>query len=346
MNKKIYIRADGNEIIATGHIMRCLSVAKQLKKLNIEVIFVVADDRPSALIESNGFKVDVLGTVWDNLDKETEIICDYINHNNVEVLLIDTYYVTEDYLQNLSIYTKIVYIDDLRKFTYRVDTIVNYSLFGNKDIYYKLYGSENNCPKLLQGGDYVPLREEFSYAPFNLNQQPKKVLITTGGTDSLNVAGNVLDTVLNNEELQNLEYHVVVGCFNQNKENLNKISTIYSNVFLHENVKNMSEFMRDCDIAISAGGTTLYELCACGIPTICLEIADNQKGAIAWEQNEIMLYAGNAAVDMKQCMATCLDKLIQYNRDYELRRRNSRKMQSLIDGNGARRIAEYVDTLF
>jgi spore coat polysaccharide biosynthesis predicted glycosyltransferase SpsG len=48
------------------------------------------------------------------------------------------------------------------------------------------------------------------------------------------------------------------------------------NVVLHENVSKMSEIMLRSDISISAGGSTLYELCACGTPTLGMVIADNQ----------------------------------------------------------------------
>ncbi len=39
----------------------------------------------------------------------------------------------------------------------------------------------------------------------------------------------------------------------------------------------MKNLMINNDLAISAGGNTLYELCACGIPTIAIIIADNQR---------------------------------------------------------------------
>lgn len=347
MRRRIYIRVDGNEIIATGHVMRCLSVAEQLRKLNIEVNFVVADDRPREMIESRGFRVDVLDTVWNEMDSETEKMIDYVHDNQVQILLLDSYFVTKDYLQNMSQYTKIVYIDDLCAFDYSVHTIVNYYVFGDERHYVQLYENQGNVkvPNLLCGGEFIPLREEFAYQPFQVRTDAKKVLITTGGTDQLNVAGNILERVIQEDSCMELEYHVIVGCFNQNKEHLYALSERHSNIYLHENVTNMSEWMRSCDIAISAGGTTLYELCACGIPTICLEIADNQEGAIAWENRDYMTYAGNACKDMNDCVTRCIEGVQQYMQNYELRLRRSQRMQELIDGNGARRIAEYITTL-
>lgn len=338
----VYIRVDGNEIIATGHVMRCLSVAEQIQKMGVEVTFVVADDRPGKLIEGRGFSVDVLGTIWNELGNEIEKICAYVKEHHVKVLLLDSYFVTEEYLQEIAQYTKIVYIDDLCRFAYPVDTLVNYGAFTNKKVYEDTYQSAGISTHFLMGSCYVPLREEFALQPYEVQRQVKKVLITTGGTDQLNVAGNLLTAVTGNQELMELEYHVIVGCFNQNKKILYALAEQYSNICLHENVDNMADWMRTCDAAVSAAGTTTYELCACGIPSVCLEVADNQNGADAWEKAGYMIYAGNAYKDHEECIRQCVKALLFYKNNYEDRKIKSMRMQSLVDGYGAKRIAEYI----
>ena len=50
----------------------------------------------------------------------------------------------------------------------------------------------------------------------------------------------------------------------------------YPPIKIHKNITNMSDYMRGCEMAVSAGGTTLFELCACGIPTVCFSFAENQ----------------------------------------------------------------------
>ncbi len=341
-DKTIYFRVDGNDIIATGHVMRCMSIAAQVKKLGMNAVFVTADDFPRELIESNGFSVDVIGTVWNDLEKETEVLCGYVTSHNVEVLVIDSYYVTQDYLERLSAITKIVYVDDLFKFAYPVHTVLNHSVFANDDGYRELYIGEN-VPNLLVGGEYIPLREEFSDINRKVSPEVKNVLITTGGTDILNVAGNILKAVDGNEQLMSCVFHVIVGCFNNNKDKLRSIAERSGeHIILHENVNDMSYWMVACDAAISASGSTLYELCACGTPTICVEVADNQKGADNWEKGGYMLYAGNAANNMDECVKECIDKLILYNNNFEKREQMSIKMRELVDGKGAERVAMYI----
>lgn len=339
---KIYIRADGNDVIATGHIMRCLSIALQIRKLGTEVVFVTADESPRSLIESKGFSVDVLGTIWDNLDDETETICRYVDEHNVRVLVVDSYYVTERYLEKLSEITSVVYIDDLYAFAYPVRTLINYGVFADVDKYNELYAGVLK-PDYLIGSKYIPLRDEFADIERDINIEVRKILITTGGTDRLNVAGKLIEKLLLEAGHMAMEYHVIVGCFNNNKDMLYSLAgKSNGQVILHENVTKMSVYMKDCDVAISASGSTLYELCTCGTPTICFEIAPNQEGSKRWEDEGYMLYAGNAAKDMDSCIETCVKHLMWYSDHYNERCRMSSDMQNLVDGKGAYRIAKYL----
>ena len=49
----VYIRTDGNETIATGHLMRCLSIARALKKRGAAVAFLVSDDTSASILQKS-----------------------------------------------------------------------------------------------------------------------------------------------------------------------------------------------------------------------------------------------------------------------------------------------------
>ncbi len=338
---KICIRVDGNEIIATGHVMRCLSIAEQLRNMGAEVIFVVADERPCPIIEGQNFDTYVLNTVWNDMDAETECFCDFLMDNNISTVLLDSYFVTAQYIISVSRVAKICYIDDMNKFIYPVHTVVNYGLNYNGEYETRYRGVGLNT-RFLVGCKYVPLRDEFSYKPYNVREKVNRVLITTGGTDQLGMSYALLEAFLGSELTAGLEYNVIVGRFNMDEDRLEKLSHQNSNIVLHKNVSNMSHWMRYCDVAISAAGTTKYELSACGIPSICFEVADNQEGAVEWERNGYMLYAGNAYIEKDECIKMCFKKLIDMLKDYELRKTMSLKMQKLVDGMGAKRISEHL----
>jgi spore coat polysaccharide biosynthesis predicted glycosyltransferase SpsG len=270
------------------------------------------------------------------------MLCSYLRKQNGSVLLLDSYYVTPEYLQKLSQVAQVVYIDDLNAFLYPVHTVINYGREASQIGYEQAYAAKQMDTHFLLGSEYIPLREEFAYQPYVVRQDMKRVLITMGGTDTLNVTGHLLQHVLQMEELAELEYHVIVGCFNIHKDILYSLCEQYPNIFLHENISNMSEWMRSCDVAISASGSTLYELCACGTPTVCLEIADNQSGAESWETDGYMYYGGDAARNMDGCVGQCANRLLDYKHSADIRSEKSKKLQSLVDGNGAKRIAEWM----
>ncbi len=344
--KKVCIRVDANEIIATGHEKRCLAIAAQLLRLGIEVIFLVADDKSAELLVHEGYKVKILNSNWEKMDDELPMLCSFLRENYIKVLLIDSYYVTEKYLKCVSNWTKIIYIDDLNKFCYPVNTVISYSIWVKETDYIcREYIETGYNTKFLLGGEYAPLREEFQYQKYNVRDNVKNVLITMGGTDRLNVIGNILEMVLHDAFLKNYNYHIIVGCFNQHKEQLYVYQKKESNVYIHENIDNISYWMRSCDIAISAGGTTLYELCACGIPTIGLKIADNQKGILKWVEHGYMLYGGDAEKDMDRCMQMCAENMHKFIENQGLRIQISGNMQKLLDGCGASRIAQYIEKL-
>lgn len=100
-----------------------------------------------------------------------------------------------------------------------------------------------------------------------------------------------------------------------------------------------------CESAVSAGGTTLFELCASGIPTVCFSFADNQQG-FAQEMGirNIMLYAGDARENRNIERRLCR-QLIKFVNDGFMRRQYSDRMMSIVDGHGCERIADFLAVL-
>ncbi|MCR5418289.1 MAG: UDP-2,4-diacetamido-2,4,6-trideoxy-beta-L-altropyranose hydrolase [Lachnospiraceae bacterium] len=341
MKNKVLIRVDGNEVIASGHVMRCLSIARQIKKQNGEAVFVTADEKPRQMIEEAGFECRVLGTDYRTPGTEVEIIRNVLKSENAGVLLVDSYFVTEEYFSGLKDLAKLVYIDDYLNKSFPVSSLVHYSVFEGTERAEELYTGKK-LPDLLFGGKYAPLREEFSTNRITIRKDVKKVLITTGGADHLGMSLRLLDKIKSQPYFDMITWQVISGRFNTHLAQLREFAKEYDQVEILVNVQNMAERMRECDVAISASGTTLYELAAVGVPTICFEVADNQKGAENWETQGYMMYAGNAEEDMEACLNRCLGCLETYIHGYEERRIRSERLNTVVDGKGAERIAEYL----
>ena len=330
----LYIRVDANEIIATGHLMRCLSIADAARKLGEDTTFILADDGAKPLVECKGYKTIILQTPWDDMDQEIGKVLAVIRANKITRLLVDTYQVTEKYLRALSSETKVTYIDDLDKFVYPVDTLICYAAYAGKFDYPSKYPDT----KLLLGTKYAPLRQEFRRLPAKeIRPSIERILLITGGTDHMNILQRILDEL---KGWGHITIDAICGIYNQNFSALKERYASNRNIRLHRSTDDIVSYMQGADIAISAGGTTLYELCACGTPAVSFAIADNQLDNVkSFSEKDLIKYAGDARVeDVERNMRDIIPLLSDPN----YRKDISEQMQAFVDGEGAARIVEHL----
>lgn len=109
----IGIRVDANNIIATGHLMRCIAIAQQIKELGYEVIFITSDDYGHEILKGKGMPYISLESDWEKKTDEIEILVHQIQIHKIKALVIDSYLITLEYMEALKPYTKLVYIDDM-----------------------------------------------------------------------------------------------------------------------------------------------------------------------------------------------------------------------------------------
>lgn len=329
----IYIRADMNGQIATGHIMRCLSIADALIVAGESVTFILADEQAVDLLKQRGYDAIVLHTEWNQMEKELPALSHVIEKNQIKKLLIDSYQVTPTYLSEVSRLVTTFYMDDLNKFDYPVNAVICYANYYKK-FHYKMNDRKTEC---LLGTKYVPLKKSFwDCKPKNISTKAEKILILTGGSDPYNVSGQLLNA-MNKDEFKSID--VICGRYNTNYNALAELYRKYKNIKFHRAINNVEEYMQKADIAISAGGTTLYELCACGMPTISYAFADNQLDNVKqFQEDGLIDYAGDARID--DIAENVNQYLKKYQDDWRLREKKSAKMQEMVDGKGAMRLAE------
>jgi len=242
-------------------------------------------------------------------------------------LLIDSYFVTSDYLSRLNKLTYLTYIDDLNKFIYPCSELINYNIYADKLNYPERYPGT----KLLLGPKYAPLREEFRGLPIrNIKENVESVLITTGGTDPFGVAVKLVERLKGNPELQYLHLNIVAGRFYKHIDELQELSKKYSGVTLHKHFNSMAELMLGCDVSISAGGTTLYELCACSMPVVVFSMVDNQLAAVSAFSDGYMLGCGDYRDSDEKCLDRILTNLSLLVGDYALRKELAEKCRGLL----------------
>lgn len=306
----IFFRADGNSQIGAGHVMRCLSIADAAVEIGEEPIFYTAGDEFSKTIQDRKIHNIVLGTDFMKMESELLLLKKEILEHKPTVIFVDSYYVTKKYLWSVMKYChsyggKVAYIDDVLSFAYPCDYLINYNIFGpdKKMEYIDMYESaglikdNEGYPKFLLGINYVPLRKEFCNLPARVvRNNPRNVLVSTGGADTAHIALDIVRniTALPDSEIGNLKFHILIGAMNEDKTEIEQLAVGCANIELHYNVKDMLGLMQMCDVAISAAGSTLYELCATQTPMITYVVAENQiAGAEGFDKLGIAEYVGD-----------------------------------------------------
>ncbi|MDE7313403.1 MAG: UDP-2,4-diacetamido-2,4,6-trideoxy-beta-L-altropyranose hydrolase [Eubacterium sp.] len=335
---KIAIRADANEQIAMGHLMRCMSVAFQLKKSVPDVIFILAEDYAKHLVQQNGFTCICLKHIYAQMEQELDELEGILRQHGVSCLLVDSYDISYAYMKRLQKICKTVYIDDLKHFAYPADLTVHYT-YGAEQLLKTLEGSgKKPSTRYLLGIRYAPLREEFSGEAIRIREHVEQILITTGGTDPYDITIGILEKI---QDFPDIKKQVVAGKFYHNLPLLREMAQKDASIQISHDIPDICRVMKQCDVAVSAGGGTLAELCACGVPTVCFTLADNQlDGAKAYADAGMMLYAGDVRKDRASVLNRMTKLLEMLQGDLAQRKRMGAKAKEIVDGRGASRIAE------
>lgn len=296
--KKIVIRTDSSIKIGTGHVMRCLTLADQLKEKEVQVEFICRDLEGNiiGIIESKGYRVsrlsvmtnkkndqltkeydEWLGATWE-LDAEQSITA--LKEENVDLLIVDHYALDikwENKLRSRS--SKIMVIDDLANRKHNCDILLDQNYVENMESRYDRLVPAS-CKKLL-GPKYVLLRPEFYKARATLKERDgivRRIHIFFGGSDPTNETIKAIKAV---EKLnrRDIEVDVVVGASNPHQKEIKHLCDKACFNY-HYQVNNMAELMAKADLAIGAGGSTTWERCFLGLPSICVVVADNQMEAV------------------------------------------------------------------
>lgn len=333
-----YFRVDSNEYIAGGHLARCVSIAQGLIERGQSVKFLIADNNPVDILRTNGFDYLILGSDWRDLatglDRTREVLCS----DEKAVLVVDTYSITTEYVKKLMHLSKIVYLGSRRVCLGEIRLLINYSADIDYEFYNENYSSET---RLLLGPKYAPIRKKFSNRKYILNDKCKTVLVTSGNTNKYGIIEAIIDTLTPILDKYEINIMLVVGPMFEKPEKIYQRYVEYSRVKILENVTDMSEVMSQSDIAISANGTTVYELAAIGVPTISFAMVEEQvASAKALHELGVVDYCGNAFADAVQCATNIKNRLVFYINNNDERVLLARTANSLIDGNGVNYICD------
>lgn len=321
-----------------GHIIRCLALAQSFKHDNHEVIFLSNDPPGQAKISENSYEWLTVSGV--SKTAELEAIRWVIRDKNLQCLIIDSYQVDRDYFLGLKgPEILLCYIDDVNRFVYPVDILINGN-FAAESMGYQPHVSKQ---LMLLGVKYNLIREEFQNLPLvEIKPDILRILITMGAADPVNFSSRLIREIRQDSALDHIKLDVVVGSANLFREELVQLSKECPNINLYQNVKYMPELMSKADLALSAGGSTLYELLACGVPVMAFIIAENQKFIVN------KLAESNYIISLDWYHQVDFVKFREMVRGFDFRKRKEIAFngQKLVDGLGPSRVKDAIVTCF
>jgi len=293
---RVIFRVDASLDIGTGHVMRCIALAGELKKRKFDVTFITRDIKGHLcrIIKQVGFKNIILqasnkvaknkecdlphahwmSVTWREDAEETlyaigNEICDW--------LIVDHYAIDYRWHQVLrSKSKKIMVIDDLANRKLDCDLLLDQNFYLEPLIRYKKL-IPHKCLALL-GPKYMLLREEFLQKKLlrnNLKKDRVNILVFMGGADFTNETAKVIQAL---DAIKGFEFHanIIVGDTNIFVPTIRSMCNKRGYITLYQNISNISDLCRCSDIAVGAGGVATLERCFMGLPSLVMLTADNQ----------------------------------------------------------------------
>lgn len=325
------IRADGNTDIGLGHIIRTMALANELKKRNCNVYYMIKNDvKALEILKENNFHVIPLEEDL-KVDNEIQIVNETIEEYNIDIIICDASHIDQYYINKLNRGHRIVVIVDvLRDMEIDADVLINGGIYATD---YQKKVEEYNRLTLL-GPQYALLRRQFFLKKErSIKNKVLSVLITMGGSDVFGATSFFIKAISKYDS--NLKINVVIGKSCKNTEEIKKITKNLPNITLHYAVDDMAKLMQENDLAISAGGTTLYELAAMGIPALIVTQAENQVlQTRRFSELGVNYYLG----DVKELSEYNFLKVFAFiTRSPSKRKEMSEKGQLYVDGKGVKR---------
>lgn len=292
----ILVRVDSSNLIGSGHLMRCLTLAQRYRNEGHRVSFVCREleGNMAGLVKAQGFQVYMLsaaqqGTALTGYEKWLTLPQTQDAAETVEIIkkiekvhrvVVDSYAIDETWERIVRPYTdEIFVIDDLANRQHDCDVLLDQNFYLHKEDRYTGLVPEH-C-RLLLGPRHALLREEFYSARQDMKPRSgdlHNILVFYGGadaTDETSKAIEALHSLQENGELAKVDVTVVVGASNARKDAIAARCQRAGFQYFCQ-VSNMAELMAKADLMLGAGGSTTWERCFLGLPAIVTAVADNQ----------------------------------------------------------------------
>lgn len=359
----VAFRADASIEIGTGHVMRCLALADALSAAGASCHFICRDlpGNLAAHVRDQGHGCHLLDAPGERFDdaltehsrwlgvataRDAEDTRDVLRALRPDWLIVDHYALEARWEREVLIEgTRLFVIDDLADRPHRADVLLDQNLGRAAEDYDGLVPP--GCRRLI-GPRYALLRPEFAaLREESLNRRKdgdlQHILVSMGGIDAGNATAGALEGLCAASLPSGCRITVVMGRsapWIDEIQRRSKDMPVPTQVLV--GVRNMAELMASADLAIGAAGSTSWERCCLGVPTIIVVLADNQARAAE------ALVASGAAIALKDVgrLGADLAVALETFSDPEALVACSRRARDVADGHGVHRCLREIGGLW
>jgi UDP-2,4-diacetamido-2,4,6-trideoxy-beta-L-altropyranose hydrolase len=341
-DKRLVFRADSSAVMGTGHVMRCLALAQAWSDGGGKASFLTTGNLGSleTHLRSEGCEV-VSVDVRPGSAEEARRTADWAKSNGASWVVVDGYHFGADYQRVVKESgLRLLFVDDNgHAERYCADIVLNQNLYAHKG----LYPNRESYTRLLLGPKYALLRREFLKWRDWTREIPavaRKVLVTLGGGDPGNVTLKVIRG-LRQLGQTDVKTKVVAGPANPHLDALRQeVERSAGQVELLTAVKDVPDLMTWADVAISAGGSTCWEMAFMGLPACIIILADNQLPvADVLQKRGAAISVGWWGPEVSAKLWQAVGCLLE---ESDRRREMSRLGRLVVDGGGSQCVAEAI----
>jgi UDP-2,4-diacetamido-2,4,6-trideoxy-beta-L-altropyranose hydrolase len=350
--KNIAFRTDATRQIGSGHFMRCLTLANQLKNQGCQTRFISRNlpEVYQSMLQARGhefFAIDMYDTdsTLDEVAHAHWLGCSQasdadatrrvLSDRTWDWLIVDHYALDIRWECLLrSQVKKIMVIDDIADRQHDCDVLLDQNFYADMETRY-LGKVPTHC-QLLLGPHHALLRDEFRRLHEEVKPRTgplKRILIFFGGVDADNYTSRAIETLFA-IGLTGLHVDVVIGAQHPNYVQIKTACSRYRYT-CHVQTDKMAELMADADLAIGAGGSVAWERCCLALPTIVFVVARNQEHASRALANRGAVYLGRNEMFVAEIERAMRHFLVPANL-HEM----SVNAADLVDGQGTKRLCD------
>ncbi len=327
MNKNLVVVLKADSQIGTGHLMRVKGLLPYFNEYNL---YLCADSLSEELLPECKEYKDIIVTSKDKLSEAVLSL-------NPELVIVDHYFLDEEFESPLYEKAKIVVIDDLENRRHKCHLLIDQS--EGKTRYRELVPPE--C-RLCIGYKYNFIKKEFFDVKKTENPYGKpRVLVNFGGADPVHGCKLVANAIMEGELYNEFKFTIISGLSNPDFDDIKNIISPNSQITLIRNSEKLYEVFSNTDLAIGACGGMFRERITAGLPSINVEIADNQAGTCSGivEKYKLGECASVSDLNKPELIKDKLNKLIE---DYATFEKNCR---SFIKDRGIENIVREIRQL-